>query len=114
MNLPFETHELGKSYLSGLVGFQEFFLARDDEPALPRLHVHETRLLSKRELDFVGIQNVENHDFVLAVNYARSEAIKNLLFDQYIRRHRQAEELLEHHESKTLEFKSTLRWNVEE
>ncbi len=45
---------------------------------------------------------------------AFGEAIKNLLFDQYLRSHRQAEELLKKHESKTLEFKSTLRWNVKE
>jgi hypothetical protein len=42
------------------------------------------------------------------------ESIKNLLFDIYLRNHRQAEELLKHHESKTLEFKSTLRWNLKE
>ena len=41
------------------------------------------------------------------------EAIKNYLFDQYLRTHRQAEELLKQHESKTLEFKSTLRWNLQ-
>ena len=41
-------------------------------------------------------------------------AIKNFLFDDYIRRHRRAEELLKLQESKTLEFKSTLRWNLKE
>jgi type I restriction enzyme, R subunit len=41
-------------------------------------------------------------------------AIKNLLFDLYVRNHRQAEELLAEQESKTLEFKSTLRWNLRE
>jgi len=41
-------------------------------------------------------------------------ALKNFLFDDYIRRHRRAEELLKHQESKTLEFKSTLRWNLKE
>jgi hypothetical protein len=42
------------------------------------------------------------------------EAVKNLLFDIYLRSHRQAEELLKQHESKTLEFKATLRWNLKE
>jgi len=42
------------------------------------------------------------------------EAIKNLLFDQYVRSHRSAEELIRRGESKTLEFKSTLRWNLAE
>jgi type I restriction enzyme, R subunit len=41
-------------------------------------------------------------------------AIKNFLFDQYLHTHRQAEELLKQQESKTLEFKSTLRWNLKE
>ncbi len=42
------------------------------------------------------------------------QALKNLLFDNYIRRHRRAEELLKLKESKTLEFKSSLRWNLKE
>ncbi|MYN68572.1 MAG: DEAD/DEAH box helicase [Acidobacteria bacterium] len=41
-------------------------------------------------------------------------ALKNLLFDDYMRRHRRAEELLKLQESKTLEFKSSLRWNLQE
>ncbi|MFC1526228.1 RNA-binding domain-containing protein [Candidatus Latescibacterota bacterium] len=45
---------------------------------------------------------------------AFGSAIKNFLFDQYLRTHRQAEELLKQQESKTLEFKSTLRWNLKE
>jgi predicted HTH transcriptional regulator len=40
--------------------------------------------------------------------------VKNLLFDLYLRNHRQAEELLTQHEPKTLEFKATLRWNLKE
>ena len=42
---------------------------------------------------------------------AFGEAVKNFLFDQYLRAHRQAEELIKRGESKTLEFKATLRWN---
>ena len=41
-------------------------------------------------------------------------ALKNFLFDDYIQRHRRAEELLKLQESKTLEFKSSLRWNLKE
>ena len=39
---------------------------------------------------------------------------KDHLFDDYIRRHRRVEELLKLQESKTLEFKSSLRWNLKE
>ena len=42
------------------------------------------------------------------------QAVKNLLFDEYISRHRRAEDLLKLQESKTLEFKSSLRWNLKE
>jgi len=42
------------------------------------------------------------------------EAVKNFLFDQYLRAHRQADELIKRGESKTLEFKSTLRWDLRE
>jgi type I restriction enzyme, R subunit len=41
-------------------------------------------------------------------------ALKNLLFDHYLRGHRDAEELIKRGESKTLEFKSTLRWSLKE
>jgi len=42
------------------------------------------------------------------------ELVKNYLFDQYVRGHRNAEELIKQGESKTLEFKSTLRWDLQE
>ena len=42
------------------------------------------------------------------------QALKNFLFDDYIGRHRRVEELLKLQESKTLEFKSSLRWNLKE
>jgi type I restriction enzyme, R subunit len=45
---------------------------------------------------------------------AFGEALKNFLFDQYLRAHRNAEELIKRGESKTLEFTSTLRWNLKE
>jgi type I restriction enzyme R subunit len=42
------------------------------------------------------------------------QAVKNFLFDQYLRSHRNAEELIKRGESKTLEFKSNLRFNLKE
>ena len=42
------------------------------------------------------------------------ELVKTLMFDQYLRTHRNAEALIKQGESKTLEFKSTLRWNLKE
>jgi hypothetical protein len=53
----------------------------------------------------------------LQANYndpAFGEALKNFLFDQYVRGHRNAEELIKRGESKSLEFKSTLRWSLKE
>lgn len=41
-------------------------------------------------------------------------ALKDYLFDHYLRSHRSAEELIRRGESKTLELKSTLRWNLVE
>ena len=57
-----------------------------------------------------------NFDLYKRITDDRSfgEVIKDLLFDQYLRGHRNAEELIERGESKTLEFKSTLRWNLRE
>jgi hypothetical protein len=45
---------------------------------------------------------------------ALGEALKNFLFDLYLGRHRNAEELIKRGESKSLEFKSTLRWSLKE
>jgi len=45
---------------------------------------------------------------------AFGEALRNLLFDQYLRKHRQVEDLIRQKESKTLEFKSSLRWSIKE
>jgi type I restriction enzyme R subunit len=40
------------------------------------------------------------------------DTVRSFLFDQYLRAHRNAEELIKRGESKTLEFKSTLRWDL--
>ena len=45
---------------------------------------------------------------------AFGQAVKNHLFDDYIRRHRRAEDLLKLQRSKTLEFQSSLRWTLQE
>jgi Putative DNA-binding domain len=45
---------------------------------------------------------------------AFGDQLKNFLFDHYLRGHRDAEELIKRGESKTLEFKSTLRWSLKE
>jgi len=42
------------------------------------------------------------------------DALRDFLFDHYLQAHRQAEELIKRGESKTLEFKATLRWNLRE
>ncbi|MEO9249668.1 MAG: type I restriction endonuclease [Gemmatimonadaceae bacterium] len=41
-------------------------------------------------------------------------SIKDFLFDQYLRSHRNAEVLIQQGESKTVEFKSTIRWSLKE
>ena len=47
-------------------------------------------------------------------NSAFANAVVNSLFEQFLRQHREVEELITQQESKTLEFKSTLRWDLKE
>lgn len=93
----------------------------DDDVALDaaaRVNTRENvRLAFDQKVERV-IQEIVDSNFEL---YKRitddkgfGEVIKNLLFDQYLRGHRNAEELIKRGESKTLEFKSTLRWNLKE
>ncbi len=59
------------------------------------------------EINFALYKRItDNADF--------GRVFKDHLFDDYIRRHRRVEELLKLQESKTLEFKSSLRWNLKE
>jgi len=86
--------------------------------ASARVNTRENvRLTFDHKVDDV-IQQIVDTNFELykriTDNKPFGEALKNYLFDQYLRTHRQAEELLKQHESKTLEFKSTLRWNLRE
>jgi type I restriction enzyme R subunit len=93
----------------------------DADPALDasaRVNTRENvRLTFDQKVEHV-IQEIVDSNFDL---YKRitddrpfGDAIRNFLFDQYLRAHRQAEELIKRGESKTLEFKATLRWNVRE
>jgi hypothetical protein len=93
----------------------------DDDVALDaaaRINTRENvRLAFDQKVEHV-IQDIVDSNFEL---YRRitddksfGEVLKNLLFDQYVRGHRNAVELIKRGESKTLEFKSTLRWNLKE
>ena len=92
-----------------------------DDPALDaasRVNTRENvRLTFNHKVEQV-IQEIVDSNFDLYKRItddpAFGEVIKNLLFDQYVRNHRSAEELIKQGESKTLEFKSTLRWNLKE
>ena len=86
--------------------------------ASARVNTRENvRLTFDQKVEHV-IQEIVDSNFELyrriTDDRAFGEVIKNLLFDQYVRAHRQAEELIKRGESKTLEFKSTLRWGLEE
>jgi hypothetical protein len=93
----------------------------DVDPGLDasaRVNTRENvRLTFDQKVDYV-IQEIVDSNFDL---YKRitddrvfGETIKNFLFDRYLRAHRQAEELIKQGESKTLEFKATLRWSLKE
>lgn len=93
----------------------------DDDAALDaaaRVNTRENvRLTFDHKVEHV-IQEIVDSNFELykriTDDSAFGAAVKNFLFDQYLRGHRQAEELIKRGESKTLEFKSTLRWNLRE
>jgi type I restriction enzyme R subunit len=93
----------------------------DDDAALDaaaRVNTRENvRLTFDQKVEHV-IQEIVDSNFELykriTDDRAFGEAIKNLLFDQYLRAHRNAEELIKRGESKTLEFKATLRWSLNE
>jgi type I restriction enzyme R subunit len=93
----------------------------DDDAALDaaaRVNTRENvRLTFDQKVEHV-IQEIVDSNFDLykriTDDRAFGEAIKNFLFDQYLRAHRNAEELIKRGESKTLEFKSTLRWSLKE
>ena len=93
----------------------------DDDAALDaaaRVNTRENvRLTFDQKVEHV-IQEIVDSNFDL---YKRitddrvfGEVVKNFLFDQYLRAHRNAEDLIKRGESKTLEFKSTLRWSLKD
>jgi type I restriction enzyme R subunit len=93
----------------------------DDDAALDaaaRANTRENvRLTFDHKVEAV-IQEIVDSNFEL---YKRitddrgfGDVLKNFLFDQYLRGHRNAAELIKRGESKTLEFKSTLRWSLKE
>jgi type I restriction enzyme R subunit len=86
--------------------------------AAARVNTRENvRLTFDQKVEHV-IQEIVDSNFELykriTDDRAFGEVVKNFLFDQYLRAHRNAEELIKRGESKTLEFKSTLRWNLKE
>jgi type I restriction enzyme R subunit len=93
----------------------------DDDAALDaaaRVNTRENvRLTFDQKVEHV-IQEIVDSNFDLyrriTDDRAFGETIKNFLFDQYLRAHRNAEELIKAGESKTLEFTSTLRWSLKE
>ncbi|HKT48598.1 MAG TPA: RNA-binding domain-containing protein [Candidatus Acidoferrales bacterium] len=93
----------------------------DDDAALDaaaRVNTRENvRLTFDHKVEQV-IQEIVDSNFDLykriTDDRAFGEAVRNFLFDQYLREHRNAEELIKRGESKTLEFKSTLRWSLKE
>ncbi|MCH7944562.1 MAG: ATP-binding protein [Armatimonadetes bacterium] len=84
--------------------------------ASARVNTRENvRLTFDQKVEHVIQEIVDsNFDLYKRITDDRSfgEAIKNFLFDQYLRAHRQAEELIKQGESKTLEFKASLRWDM--
>ena len=86
--------------------------------ASARVNTRENVRLAFEQKVEDAIQEIVDSNFTLykriTDDRAFGEAIKNFLFDQYLRAHRQAEELLKQQESKTLEFKASLRWNLKE
>jgi hypothetical protein len=90
----------------------------DDATGRTRVNTRENvRLTFDQKVEQV-IQDIVDSNFELykriTDDRAFGEVLKNVLFDQYLRAHRNAEDLIKRGESKTLEFKSTLRWNLKE
>ena len=93
----------------------------DADPGLDasaRVNTRENvRLTFDQKVEY-AIQDIVDSNFDLYKRItddpAFGTAVKNFLFDQYLRAHRQAEELIKRGESKTLEFKSTLRWSLKD
>ena len=110
--------DLGPEHRVSLVQMMEKLDGDAALDAAARVNTRENvRLTFDHKVEQVIQEIVEsNFDLYKRITDDRSfgEVIKDLLFDQYLRGHRNAEELIKQGESKTLEFKSTLRWNLRE
>jgi len=103
------------------VTLDQMMVRLDDDAALDaaaRVNTRENvRLTFDRKVEHV-IQEIVDSNFELykriTDDRAFGDALKNFLFDQYLRGHRNAEDLIKRGESKTLEFKSTLRWSLKD
>jgi len=86
--------------------------------ASARVNTRENVRLTFDEKVHDVIQGIVERNFDLYKRITDHEpfgsALKDSLFDQYLRGHRRAEELIKQQESKSLEFKSTLRWDLRE
>ena len=86
--------------------------------ASARVNARENVQLTFDEKVHDSIQEIIESNFDLykriTDNPPFGQAVKNALFDLWIQRHREVESLLKQQESKTLEFKSSLRWNLKE
>jgi type I restriction enzyme R subunit len=103
------------------VTLQRIQVALDEDPGLSasaRVNTRENVRLTFDPKVEDKIQEIVETNFELyrriTDDPAFGRAIKDLLFDAYIGRHRRVEDLVKQRESRTLEFKSSLRWNLKE
>ncbi|MBP6789552.1 MAG: putative DNA binding domain-containing protein, partial [Candidatus Promineofilum sp.] len=86
--------------------------------ASARVNTRENLFLTFRQKTIDRFGDLADSNFNLYKRITEDEEygeyLIGLLFDQYLRTHRQAAELVRQHESKTLEFKSSLRWDLRE
>ncbi len=103
------------------VCLEQAMIRLNEDPALgaaARVNTRENvRLTFDHKLEDV-VQQIVDSNFKL---YKRitddaefGRTLADYLFDVYLRKHREAAELIKQGESKTLEFKSSLRWNLRE
>jgi type I restriction enzyme R subunit len=93
----------------------------EQDPALDascRANTRENASLTFRQKFEEAVQGFVDSNFKLYKRITDDErfgsTLRDALFDFYLRRHREVRDLVTQGESKTLEFKSTLRWNLEE
>lgn len=91
------------------------------DPALDasvRANTRENAALTFRQKFEEAVQDFVDSNFQLYKRITDDErfgsTLRDALFDFYLRRHREVRDLISQGESKTLEFKSTLRWNLKE